>query len=114
MAKQNDDKTESAKSEERLEWILLSQHISYVFCKESGQLSKHEFLFWIPWETQNCVWNLSEDAIIWERGKKDSLSRDKHYDPVFLLMCNCFLNDKVFPQNGRYHSADQASFQFQM
>ena len=41
MAKQKDVQTESAKPEERLEWILLSKHISYIICKGSGQLSKY-------------------------------------------------------------------------
>ena len=56
--------------------------------------------------------SLVKDPIIWEQGKKDSLSRDKQYDLVFFLMYNRFLNYKLFPQNGRYHSSIQVTLQF--
>ena len=96
----------------RLKWTLLSQHISCMFCKDSGQPPKYQFLFWIPWEKQNFWLTLVEDSTVWEQGKKDSLRCDKQYEFVFFLMCNCFLNYKVFPQNGRYHLSIQATLQF--
>ena len=43
MAK--NDKNDSVKSVERLKQILLSQHIFYIFCKDSGQLHKYNFCF---------------------------------------------------------------------
>ena len=58
--------------------------------------------------------NLVEDPTTWEQGKKDSLSRDKQYDIVFFLMYNCFLNYKVFPQIGIYHSSVQVTLQFKI
>ena len=74
-------------------------------------MPKYWFLFWILWEKQNFLFNLVEDPTIWEQGKKSSPSSDKQYDLIFFLMYNCFLNYKVFPQNGRYHSSIQATLQ---
>ena len=50
---------------------------------------------------QNFLLSLVEHSAIREQRKKDSLSRDKQYDLVFFLMYTCFLNCKVFLQNGR-------------
>ena len=71
----------------------------------------------------NFLLSLVEHPTILRQGKKDSLSRDIQYTypntgkygPIktpylddfhtVFLMRNCFFNDKVFPQNGRYHSS---------
>ena len=112
MVKIKYDKTKIAKPVEQLKWILLSQHISYIFYKDNGQMPKYLFMFWIPWEKQNFLLSLVHDPTIWEQGKKDSLSRDKQYGLVFFLMYNHFLNYKVLPQNGTYHSSIQVKLQF--
>ena len=46
--------------------------------------------------------------------RKEMLSEpcDKQYKPASSPMCVSFLNYKVFPQNGRYHSSIQVTFQF--
>ena len=79
-------------------------HISCIFYKSRGQINALVLIFVLnSLRKAEFLLSLVNDPTIWQQGKRDSLSRDRKYDLVFFLTYKCFLNHKVFPQNGRYN-----------
>ena len=58
---------------------------SCIFYKDRSNAQRLIFLLNSLREAEFSV-EFVEDLTIWEQGKRDSLSRDKEYDIVFILM----------------------------